>query len=705
MPANVMIARQFFPSLHLLAASEQARVDQFIHTFGANPRQPGLSLERVLRARSPGVWAARAARGLRVILFKDGDTWTILHVDHHEKAYEWAARHDIGRHSITGALQLVIPVEVSREKVVELEQARRPFLYEAHSDAYLLSLGVPEPWLPEVRRLRDDQRLLDVCVNLPADVADRLMDLSVGKIVVPPQPIGPDRPATEAADARDFYVVNDAADLSAALAAPLERWITFLHASQLALIQHEFHGPAKVTGSAGTGKTVVAMHRARHLARRGERVLLTTVASTLSENIRRNMTLLCRGLPVEAVTVSTVYQQALALVRRVDPEVSLASSHEIDQLLGALSSRHAPGYEARFVRAEWDRVIRPQGVESWDDYQHARRPGRSRSLSTAQRKVLWKVFGGVIDELERRHKLDAIGMAVRAETLLAKGTVQSTYTAVIVDEFHDFSAPELLLARALCAGHPGHLMLCGDPGQRVFPGGLSLAALGIDVRGRSTVLKINYRTTEQIRREADQLLGPTTDDLDGGQEPRAGVRSLHRGPPPVLRGHDSDDEQLAAAVAQIRGWLDAGPQAAGIGVLTPIQPRLEIIGRALAAAGIPTCPIGGQHEGSRVQLGTIHQARGLELQRVLVLDCGARVIPDPAALAAALDREDREALLASERRLLYVAMTRARDELVMAWNGSPSPCLEPLLKAKAINSRARAAGSPGPQVSGGARRA
>lgn len=687
MAANVIIAPQLFDGLCRLPAPEQARVNHLIHVFRANPAHPALGLERVQHARSSDVWAARAATDLRIILYKDVDTWALLYVDHHEQAYDWAARREIGRHSVTGALQIVESVDTVGD-TDGLDGAGDPGspIFQDYSDSYLISLGVPETWVPAVRRVCDREQLLTVCEKLPG-AADRLVALADGEYVTPPEPIAPDRPVTEAADTRrQFFVVDDTLDLAAALTAPMERWISFLHPSQRALVEGEFDGPVKVSGSAGTGKTVVAMHRARYLARRGERVLLTTPVVTLCENIKRNLLLLCTGAERQSITVSTVYQQALDVVRQLDPEVRLATPLEIDGLLATLRAKHAPGYGAGFVRAEWDKVVRQQGVSTWDQYRKARREGRPKFLTTPQRRVLWKVFSGVLETLGKSKKLDVVGIAQRAEELLAKGLsrgkVESPYTAVIVDEVQDLSPPELRFVRALCDSHPGNLMLCGDAGQRVFPGGYTLRTLGIDVRGRSEVLRINYRTTEQIRMTADQLLGPATDDLDGDRELRDGTRSLMRGPAPVLRGYVSAGDELAAAARQVRSWLDSQHQPASIAVLTRAPPSVELIGKVFSEAEILFGPL-GRHDANRIHLGTMHQARGLEFKRVLLIDCAAGVIPDVVALAVSDDPQAREAALASERSLLYMAMTRARDELVMTWSGRPSPFIEPLVKKSA----------------------
>jgi superfamily I DNA/RNA helicase len=340
-----------------------------------------------------------------------------------------------------------------------------------------------------------------------------------------------------------------------------------------------------------------------------------------------------------------------------------------------------PDYKAAFVRGEWDNVIRAQGISTWEGYRDADRAGRSRELSATERKALWKVFGGLMEALAGKRLLDWPGIPLRARELLEKGTVQSPYTAVVVDEIQDLRPPELRFIRALCARNLGNLMLCGDAGQRIYPGGFSLGALGIDVRGRSFVLRINYRTTEQIRRVADQVLGPVTDDLDGGEERREGTRSLLRGPVPLLRGYASRPQELQAAVRQIRAWLEGGMQPAAIGVFARTKARVETVGKALGEAKIPWRRLSDRTHtnAAAVEVDTMHRAKGLEFKAVLVLDCTDAVVPDPAACHATDDPQDRDAALARERHLLYVAMTRARDELVVSFSGKPSRFIESLL--------------------------
>jgi len=685
MAASVIIAPNLFDAVAQLPANDQVRVIEFISTFQDNPAHPSLKLERLTKARSKGVWSGRIGRGIRAILYKDGDTWAILHAANHDDAYDWAERREVGRHTVTGALQIVESVETVREveRVIEvMVQPDAPPVFESSSDDYLLSLSVPETWLATLRQVRDDDQLLAVCEKLPDDVAERLFDLAAGELVTPPAPVAPSHPTLEAADTqRRFFVVEDAEGLAAALEAPMERWIGFLHPSQRDLVERKFGGPAKVSGSAGTGKTVVAMHRARARARQGDSVLLTSYVTTLCENISRNLDLLCTDSELEQITVSTVHRQALAIAKQANPKVRPAPEGEVRQLLDELRIRYAPGYERGFVEAEWDNVVRLQGIGSWDDYRGARRTGRGKGLPVKERKVLWRVFGGALDSLEGRNLLDWTGLCQRAEELLLEGQVQSPFNTVIVDEVQDLKPAELRFLKALCGDAPGNLMLCGDAGQRIYPGGFSLSALGIEVRGRSSVLRINYRTTEQIRKVADQMLGAIEDDMDGGEESRASTRSLLRGPSPHLSACASPAEELSAAVAQVERWRAGGLAPESIGIFARTNKQIDEVAAALAEANVPSKLLSDSEPSAEgaVQLGAMHRAKGLEFKAVLVIGCTDTAIPSRGVLQRTNDPQDRESALASERRLLYVAMTRARDELTLSWSGTPSRFIEGLV--------------------------
>ena len=680
--AQLIISDDFFSSVAKLAPANQARVIKFVTDFSKNPDSPGINLEKLHQARSPGVWSGRISRDLRAIIHRDGSTWALLHANHHDPAYAWAERRLVDRHKITGALQVV---EVEAVKKVEQTlalppqdvQASPPPILADHEDDYLLSLGVPEPWLPTLRKVIDEDQLFQVCEKLPQDVAERLLDLAAGVLVTPPPVAQPDKSPTASPDThRRFYVVQDDADLLAALAAPLERWIAFLHPSQKALVEKTFNGPVKVTGSAGTGKTVVAMHRARHLARQGKRVLLTSFVTTLCDNISRNLRLLCTEEERSRITVSTVHSQALSVAgsgRSLTP----ADNNIVRDLLIGLARVRAPGFKPDFVRAEWESVVQAQGLTSWSEYRKAPRTGRGKPLSVKDRKVLWQVFEGVLEGLESKSMATFPDICRRAEKRLESGEVKSPFDAVIVDEVQDLRVPALRFLRAFCRDNLGQMMVVGDAGQRIYPGGFSLSALGIEVRGRSHILRINYRTTEQIRQVADQVLGQESDDLDGGTESRKGTHSLLRGPVPRLQGYDTREQEDFAAVEQIKRWLGEGLRPDAIAVFARVGKRLDALGEALNAAGITNRRLRDDREEHEpaVRMGTMHRAKGLEFKAVLVVDCSEAVLPHPKAIKAVIDPANEIEAEDRERRLLYVAMTRARDELLVSWANVQSPFL------------------------------
>ncbi len=319
-----------------------------------------------------------------------------------------------------------------------------------------------------------------------------------------------------------------------------------------------------------------------------------------------------------------------------------------------------------------------QGIRSWSEYRKARRVGRGKALATKDREALWRIFSAVQETLAAKHRYDWAGMCRRALELLEAGTVKAPYDAVIVDEVQDLTPPALRFIAGLAKQSPGKLMVVGDAGQRIYPGNFSLSRLGIEVRGRAHILRLNYRTTEQIRRAADRVIGRTTDDMDGGKVRRDKTRSLRRGPTPTLKSYDSVDDELAGAVEQVTRWLDSGLAPESIALFARSRGASTSIVTSLKDASIRAHRLadGEAVASGAVAVGTMHRAKGLEFKAVLVFGCTSDALPSAGMLRAFVDPQDREDAIERERRLLYVAMTRARDELVLSWHGEPSPFLE-----------------------------
>lgn len=659
-----------------LQPDEQRLCWDFIEKFHRNPKQPGISMER-LHGNS-GFWSGRVNQDLRAILGKVEDQWMILHIDHHEAAYGWAKRRKLATHQVTGALQLVELVEqaVISERPRHSEPSQRP-LFAERSDEYLLSLGVPPEWLPVVREISSEDDLLDICSHLPAEVGEYLLELAEGKLVKPPPPVEPARTLEHPDTQRHFYLIKSDFELQQFLNAPLAQWRVFLHPDQRKLGYGSFSGPVKVSGGAGTGKTVVGMHRCKHLASQGKKVFLTTYGNSLAAYLKSTLDSLCSPEEMELITVTTVHKQALELCRRSNGRVQVLEENALKQRLKQAATELGSGYDSEFLWKEWDKVVSPQGITDWDTYRGARRAGRGRALNARERRDIWQVFERFLEGLRRDHAFDFAGICQLALEMLEQGRVRSPFDSVVVDELQDLKPAEIRLLAALAGSGGDRLMLLGDAGQRIYGGSLSLNSLGIQTRGRSHILRINYRTTEEIRSTADRLLGEEIDDLDGALENRKGTRSLFHGPRPRLQGFAASAEQQSALRQALSDAL-TGRNPDDIAIFTQTNQQVQSLRQQLREWNIPNGDLGRDSHG--VQVGTLHRAKGLEFKVVMLVDVSERQIPLRSRLDA-MDPADQDEFVADQRRLLYVGMTRARDELWVFWVGKPSRFLLPLLEA------------------------
>lgn len=673
----VLISEDWMDSTAELAQSDYKRTNEFVKKFRQNQANPGISLERVTDSRDKNIWSARVTQGLRAIVHKDADQWTLLYAGQHDEAYKWAETHQIQRHKITGALQVVASTHLVEEQI-ESRDMKAQGLFDKHDDAYLLSLGVPESWLPTIRKINSEDLLYEVVDKLPTDVAERLLDLADGKFVTPPLPVPPERSAFESEDTRRrFIVLDDNLEMLEALDAPLARWMAFLHPSQRKLVEGSFNGYVKVTGSAGTGKTVVAMHRARFLARQGKRVLLTSYVNTLCQNIKGNLQMFCNKDELSKITVSTIHAQAREILSQAGENVRPVDDEQLSKLLEELHWGGCP-LDPGSLLAEWENVIQAQAIRSWEQYRDANRRGRGKSLSAKERKLVWEVFEKLLLKFRVNNMLDWSSMCLRAKELLDAGNVKSRYDSVIVDEVQDLSPLELMFIAALAGTGKDRLMLTGDAGQRIYKNRASFKSLGIDVRGRSHILRINYRTTEQIRKFADLLLTGSVDDMDDSSEERD-TRSLLKGPSPVLQAFKTKQEQYNFVADKVNELIAKGLKYGEIGIFARKSDLVENIQKTLQERAISCKQLTRDTDISdreSVYIGTMHRAKGLEFKVVFVADVSADIVPLQYALKLSKDPQDFKEALQREKQLLYVSITRARDEVLITWSGSCSEFLE-----------------------------
>ena len=685
------IAESFIDSLVKLTARDQKAVKTAAFDLQLNPANPGIRLHRVNRVKEKNFWSGRVNRDIRFIVYRQGPTTTLCFADHHDGAYSWAARHVIERHPRTGAAQLV----ELRKTVREIENpwyvaapsqrpAPKPALLAHLSDDELLSFGVPTDWLQDVRTANEDS-LLDLAEHLPAEAAEAILVLATGGTPKLPAhaPLSQDAFAHPDAQRR-FRVMANSEELGRALDYPREKWSVFLHPAQRALVERHFEGPARVAGSAGTGKTVVALHRAFHLARShpGDRVLLTTLSDTLANSLRTKLVNLSGGdaavssrIDVRALdpVVLGIYEAQYGRARLVDESVLQSFVEE--------SSDCAPKHRfgQQFIEKEWRDVVDAWQIFAWDEYREVPRLGRKTRIGPMQRAALWSIFESVRLKLDGRG-LQTLPAIYSAVTEHLASTATRPYEFVVVDESQDLSVPQLRFLAGLQSARKNGLFFAGDLGQRIFQTPFSWLSLGVDVRGRSNTLRINYRTSHQIRRQADLLLPPELSDVDGNADLRRGTISAFNGPAPTISVVESVKEEIALISEWLNSRIMEGIEPEDIGVFVRVESLSVRAKAAVRAAGLEFAELDGSPARANrcVSIGSMHSAKGLEFRAVVVSACDDEVIPLQSRIESLVDEGDLEDVYDTERHLLYVACTRARDHLLVSGVEPASEFLEDL---------------------------
>ncbi len=485
------------------------------------------------------------------------------------------------------------------------------------------------------------------------------------------------------------FFPRGASELQEALNRPLDLWRIFLHPSQRRIAYREtYSGPVRVTGGAGTGKTVVAVHRAHYLAGRlpagsTRPVLVTTFVRTLADNLRSSLGSLAGSYGYGNIEVTTVDALARRIVRQAEgrePKV-LADNDRIAMLWDVAAAGLLAPLTGAALRQEWEQVILAQGLRSEAEYLGAPRPGRGLRLTRAQRLMVWQALGRFLENREKTGERTFYQLADDAARYLSQAPTAELFAHVIVDEAQDLHPVQWRLLRAAVPDGPNDLFVVGDAHQRIYDHRVSLSSLGINVRGRSHRLNLNYRTTEEILRWAVGLLrGQMVDDMDAGVDTLDGYRSAFRGSaPPVLTGYASHDAEMEGLVVTVRGWIDRGVDPAAIGVAARMKKSVLAAISTLRDAGLDACDLERKSRGG-VEVGTMHRMKGLEYRAMAVIDVSAASVPLRWAVTPVdADPKAHEQDTLRERCLLYVACTRARELLTVSWSGHASPFLSPFL--------------------------
>lgn len=676
------IADTFTDSLAKLNGEEQKSVKTTAFDLQLNPANPGMQFHKVDRAKDPNFWSVRVSRDIRLIVHKTDSSLLLCYVGHHDKAYHWAERRKLETHPKTGAAQLVEVREMVREITVpkyvapvdmQAEQAPspKPLLFADTSDDELLSYGVPPEWLDDVRA-SDEDGVLGLSDHLPAEAAEALLELATGGTPQIIQPVIANTDPFEHPDAlRRFRVMANVEELERALDYPWEKWTIFLHPTQRQWVEKDYNGPARVSGSAGTGKTIVALHRAVFLARNhpDARVLLTTFSELLANSLRTKLRRLISNEPHigERLEVHSIDAMGRRLYEMQFGSPNIVSREELQQLLIEASGEvEGHKFNQRFLITEWNDVVDAWQLETWESYRDVRRLGRKTRLSEQQRQVLWSIFDRVRLSLVDRGLLTYPGLFGQLSTQITERK-HPPFDFAVIDEAQDVSVSQLRFLAAFGGQRPNSLFFAGDLGQRIFQTPFSWKSLGVDVRGRSRTLHINYRTSHQIRMQADRLLGPEVSDVDGNTEDRRGTVSVFNGPTPSIHVLDSIQEERNAVSQWLSDRHSEGVLPHEMGVFVRSEKELDRARGAVEDASLPFKVLNQNLETTSgyLSVSSMHLAKGLEFRAVVVMACDDEVIPLQERIETVVDDSDLEEVYNTERHLLYVACTRARDQLLV----------------------------------------
>jgi hypothetical protein len=670
----------------------------------------GLHLEAVEKARDPRMRTIRINDFWRgVVLAPDdgSDVFLLLNVVPHDAAYGWAAKRLYTVNTATRALEVrnVTAIEQLTPALEKAAAEAPALLFAAYSDTVLRGLGIDDQVLRAVRTVVDRPQLEAFGTLLPEDQFEVLQFLAEG---FSPEEVYRDvvalrRPPAAYAysdDAGDeslaaaiansssrITLVRGPEELAEILTKPFAAWRVFLHPSQRRVAYRvSYSGPAQVTGGPGTGKTVAALHRVKHLLTRSpdSRVLLTTFTNALAGSLRDNLALLLDGderllVRVDVTTVNAYAHRIVTGLGGSAPKP--VGDRDERQVWRRVIRRLGLPWTEQFLSQEYRHVVLAQDVRSAEAYVRVVRRGRGSRLPEAKRPDVWRAMEAFTAELRGSGVWSHLQVCAEAARLLTEaGDSAYRYDHVVVDEAQDLHPAQWRVLRAAVASGPDDLFLTGDPHQRIYDSRVSLGSLGIAVTGRTSRLRVNYRSTEEILAWATGIIdGAAVEDLGGeGRDSLSGYRSLLHGRRPRTGGYDVEAAEVEAFVERVREWLGQGIRPGEIAVCARFNLLLDAVRGKLTAAGIPAVRVRDNPRPGEdgVRLATMHAMKGLEFRCVAVLGATASAVPFAREITPVeVDRLQHDTDMLRERCLLFVACTRAREDLAVSWSGPASPFL------------------------------
>ena len=692
---KIAFGSDFLQSFSNLSSQGQSKTRRFIDKFTTNPTSSGLNYENITNARDSQLKSVRVDSNYRAIVRKPekGNTYLLLWVDKHDQAYEWAQNRVCKINPESGAIQIIdieqvkrVEEDISRNKT-GLEIGR--FKDIAKKD--LLRFGIPEEYLTAVYGVVTDADIDQILPQLPEEAADVVMMLGAGYSInevyqeiqkSPSEVINTDDldSALGREDSkRRFYVIEDDTALEAILNAPLETWRVFLHPTQRRLVERDWNGPVRVLGGAGTGKTVVAMHRAKWLLQRrftaeGDRILFTTYTKNLAIDIETNLRKICSSAMMRRIKVINIDAWVVKFLKSEGLNIRIVYDRDVQELWqkAYAIAPSSPDLPLSFYQDEWKEVIQANDIKTEKEYVRVSRKGRGTSLKRSERGAIWSVFEEYRNLLQIRGWKEIEDALRDARSLLENNPdMIHPFQSIIVDEAQDMSEGVFRLLRTLIPQErTNDLFIVGDPHQRIYGNKVILSQCGIEIRGRSKKLRINYRTTEEIRQWATSILeGLNFDDLNGNMDTLKEYRSLLRGEKPIIKHFASETEEIDFLITKIKELQNNGIPLKSMCLTLRTNQLVKKYLSMLDQHEVKTQTIQKDEADNQaidgLRVATMHRVKGLQFDYMLIPSVNHDIMPLQSVFDRLTDETARDNFIQQERSLLHVAVTRAKQGAIV----------------------------------------
>ena len=709
MKCSLAVSKDCMRAIDRLSGRAQAGFVKFVLKFTDNPDSPGINYEKINDAAHLGYRSVRIDQNHRGIVLKPekGNNFLLVHVNSHDSAYAWARRKKCLVNAYTGMIQIyesfshtdsddsayhvnqgTYGAESKANETASTAEASYTLGLETHQ---LLRIGTPNDYTGVLLSAGTRGEITALFDKLPQEVAEALELYMEGESWQSIEEIysEQDEPLYDTGDIdaaltrgrslSGFRVIDGEDELRDMLDKPLELWRTFLHPAQRKLVTRNWNGPVRILGGAGTGKTVVAMHRARWLAgntlQPGEKILFSTFSANLAADISTALKSLCSADEFSKIEVIHIDKWIANFLRSgsypFSPLFPGNSNSEFFWNKAIKSTGIKPAPSIQFLETEFLKVVVNNQITTREAYLSVSRYGRGKRLTRKERINCWEIFEAFKKHSEFKRYRYYPESVFDIEEMLQKAE-SPLYRSVIVDEIQDFSLPHLKLINALVPDADNNILLVGDAHQRIYGDRIVIGHSGIGIKGRGRKLKINYRTTHETKLFAQELLqGLEIDDLNGQLDSGSDYYSLTHGNDPVLKRFTTEEEEQDWIAETVGELCSSGERDSDICIVARTTAVRDKLATALKARGITTVVLKkGQDDRSveGVRLSTMHRVKGLEFRFLFIASTNANIIP---AADYSFEFSEKERLV-RERALLHVAATRAIVRLFISGYGELS---------------------------------